>query len=96
MKTQHLNFSAICNPTDLLKVRMQSAQNGFKTKSLSEAFISIYSKECFRGLYRVSEENLKTMGYSQYKNRLKMSKELTEESGQYYEKLFQTSKTNMS
>lgn len=37
----------------LLQVRMQ-AQNGHSYNGLSDAFISIYKKEGFWGLYKVS------------------------------------------
>ena len=49
--------SAIANPTDVLKVRMQ-AGGGFKAAipqgaSTATAFVSIYQLEGIRGLYRV-------------------------------------------
>ncbi len=42
----------MANPTDLLKVRMQSEQKDFQNKSMTRAFVEIYQKEGVRGLYR--------------------------------------------
>lgn len=44
--------NAICNPTDVLKVRMQSCQSDFKNKPMLHSFIDIYRKEGLKGLYR--------------------------------------------
>ena len=45
--------NALANPTDVLKVRMQSNQKGFLNKSLFKLFLEIYQQEGFKGLYRV-------------------------------------------
>lgn len=45
--------NAIANPTDVLKVRMQSNQKSFLNKSLFSLFLEIYQQEGFKGLYRV-------------------------------------------
>lgn len=44
--------SAMANPTDVLKVRLQSGRSDFKEKSLLQAFISIYNQEGIQGLWR--------------------------------------------
>jgi hypothetical protein len=44
---------SICNPTDVLKVRMQSNQSEYKNKNLFNSFYEIYKLEGFNGLYRV-------------------------------------------
>lgn len=44
--------SAIANPTDVLKVRMQVQGKGQTRKSLYKCFYEIYRTEGFRGLYR--------------------------------------------
>lgn len=44
--------SAMANPTDVLKVRLQSGRKEFKEKSLLQAFISIYNQEGVQGLWR--------------------------------------------
>ena len=46
--------SAMANPTDVLKVRLQSGRTDFKEKSLLQAFVSIYNQEGIQGLWRVS------------------------------------------
>lgn len=46
--------SAMANPTDVLKVRLQSGRKEFKEKSLLQAFVSIYNQEGVQGLWRVS------------------------------------------
>jgi hypothetical protein len=43
--------SAICNPTDVVKVRMQAA-HGARYRGVADAFTTIYKLEGFRGLYR--------------------------------------------
>lgn len=45
--------NGIANPTDVLKVRMQSNQAKFVNKSLWTCFKEIYALEKFGGLYRV-------------------------------------------
>ncbi len=50
--------SALANPTDLVKVRMQAegkleAGQARRYKNTLDAFMSIYHKEGFAGLYRV-------------------------------------------
>ena len=49
--------NAICTPTDVLKVRMQSSQYEFHNKGLIYSFIDIYRKEGLKGLYRVFSLN---------------------------------------
>ncbi|XP_045115949.1 mitochondrial uncoupling protein Bmcp-like isoform X1 [Portunus trituberculatus] len=44
--------SAMANPTDVLKVRLQSGRKDFKEKSLLQAFVSIYRQEGIQGLWR--------------------------------------------
>ena len=46
--------SAMANPTDVLKVRLQSGRKDLKEKSLLQAFLSIYRQEGVQGLWRVS------------------------------------------
>ena len=54
LKILKKNFCvAICNPTDVLKVRMQSNSIGYKNKGIAFAFYEIYKNEGFKGLYRV-------------------------------------------
>lgn len=43
---------AICNPTDVLKVRMQSNQVQYRNKSVYHAFKYVYKNEGLKGLYR--------------------------------------------
>jgi len=45
--------NGLANPTDVLKVRMQSNQALFANKSVWTCFKEIYTKEKFGGLYRV-------------------------------------------
>lgn len=45
--------NGLANPTDVLKVRMQSNQSKFANKSLWTCFREIYANERFGGLYRV-------------------------------------------
>jgi hypothetical protein len=45
--------NGLANPTDVLKVRMQSNTSHFAKKSLLKSFSEIYSQEGFGGLYRV-------------------------------------------
>lgn len=49
----------ICNPTDVLKVRMQSGADGatYKNKGIGYAFLDIYKNEGFKGLYRGTAPN---------------------------------------
>ncbi len=44
---------AICSPTDVLKIRMQSNQIEYKNKGLFSSLKQIYKEEGLRGLYRV-------------------------------------------
>lgn len=44
--------SAMANPTDVLKVRLQSGRKDFKEKSLLQAFVTIYNQEGIQGLWR--------------------------------------------
>jgi len=44
--------SAIANPTDVLKVRMQSQNESITNKGMFSNFIDIYNQEGFRGLWR--------------------------------------------
>lgn len=47
--------SAIANPTDVLKVRMQVAgSNGISNVSLVQCFKEVYTHEGISGLWRVS------------------------------------------
>ena len=43
----------MCNPTDVLKVRMQSNQIDFKNQGMIQAFVNIAKEEGLKGLYRV-------------------------------------------
>lgn len=45
--------NGLANPTDVLKVRMQSNKNKYAKVSLWQCFKEIYSTEGFGGLYRV-------------------------------------------
>lgn len=45
--------NGLANPTDVLKVRMQSNKAKYDHLSLWTCFKEIYSKEKFGGLYRV-------------------------------------------
>lgn len=47
----------ICNPTDVLKVRMQSNGVVYHNKSLFHAFYDVYKTEGFKGLYRGTAPN---------------------------------------
>lgn len=47
----------ICNPTDVLKIRMQSKSVTYKNNSLFLAFNDIYKNEGLRGLYRGTAPN---------------------------------------
>ena len=46
--------SSLCNPTDLLKVRMQadSGKGGARYKGMGDAFVTIVKNEGVVGLYR--------------------------------------------
>ena len=44
--------SALCSPTDLLKVRLQADKAGTRYKGLADAFLSIVKQEGVLGLYR--------------------------------------------
>ena len=44
---------SICNPTDVLKVRMQSNQFEYRNRNICNAFYYTYKNEGLRGLYRV-------------------------------------------
>ena len=46
--------SAIANPTDVLKVRMQAACTSMHQKTLFECFREVYRYEGIAGLWRVS------------------------------------------
>ena len=46
--------SALANPTDVLKVRLQSGRADFKDSSLLQSFVDIYKHEGIKGLWRVS------------------------------------------
>ena len=59
--------SAVANPTDVLKVRMQAANNGrwagpTARGSVLSSFANIYREEGVRGLYRVSPALPRTCG----------------------------------
>lgn len=48
--------SSLCNPTDVLKVRLQAQTEGtvsHQQKNMLSMFIDIYHQEGFKGLYRV-------------------------------------------
>ncbi len=47
--------SAIANPTDVLKVRMQAACTSMQRKTLIECFREVYRYEGLTGLWRVSD-----------------------------------------
>ena len=49
--------SAIANPTDVVKVRLQSGRENFKNKGLVNAFLSIYRNEGLGGLWKVTRLN---------------------------------------
>ncbi len=53
----YIRFLAICNPTDVLKVRMQSNCPTYKNKAISYAFLEIYRNEGLKGLYRGTAPN---------------------------------------
>lgn len=55
--------NAICTPTDVLKVRMQSSQYEFHNKGVIYSFIDIFRKEGLKGLYRVFSINLIEKNY---------------------------------
>jgi solute carrier family 25 protein 14/30 len=44
--------SALCNPTDVIKVRMQSGDPRFQYRGVTDALISIVRVEGMRGLYK--------------------------------------------
>ena len=46
--------SSIANPTDVLKVRMQAANDSVRQKGMLRCFADIYEQEGVRGLWRVS------------------------------------------
>ena len=48
--------SAIANPTDVLKVRMQACSTTLQQKSMLKCFQEIYQHEGIAGLWRVSVE----------------------------------------
>ena len=48
--------SSIANPTDVLKVRMQAANDSVRQKGMLRCFADIYQQEGVRGLWRVSVE----------------------------------------
>jgi solute carrier family 25 protein 14/30 len=45
--------SAIANPTDVLKVRMQACSTSLQQKSMFECFGDVYRQEGISGLWRV-------------------------------------------
>lgn len=45
--------NALANPTDVLKIRMQSNQKQFANKSMIGSFSEIFKSEGLSGLYRV-------------------------------------------
>lgn len=47
--------SAIANPTDVLKVRMQACSTSLQQKSMFECFGDVYRQEGISGLWRVCE-----------------------------------------
>ena len=48
--------SAIANPTDVLKVRMQACSTSLQQKSMFECFGDVYRQEGISGLWRVSKK----------------------------------------
>lgn len=46
--------SAIANPTDVLKVRMQACSTSLQQKSMFECFGDVYRQEGISGLWRVT------------------------------------------
>lgn len=53
--------SAIANPTDVLKVRMQACSSShLRRKTLLQCFTEVYTQEGIAGLWRVSSGYIKT------------------------------------
>ena len=46
--------SALCNPTDVLKVRLQAQTLSSNKEGMIVSFVNIYRMEGIKGLYRVS------------------------------------------
>jgi solute carrier family 25 protein 14/30 len=57
-----MSSSALANPTDVLKVRMQTAATASNT-TIYNAFRKIYKFEGVKGLWRVSEQNILCNSY---------------------------------
>ncbi len=50
--TQRFKKKAICNPTDVVKIRFQSNQVEYRNKNVFTSLVHIYQNEGFKGLYR--------------------------------------------
>ncbi|KAG7169732.1 Kidney mitochondrial carrier protein 1-like [Homarus americanus] len=58
--------SSMANPTDVLKVRLQSGRAEFKEKSLPQAFLSIYNQEGIQGLWRMFRKRMSGMNQGSF------------------------------